>query len=301
MRQCVAMQPNKIIARKPPGQTVSLPHLAMRRCNSSSGGFLRQGDSDVTQGIYKIENQQDGKGSAYIGNSMNIEKRWHSHRSMLRGGKHKNAHLQAAWNKYGEDAFAFSVLEEVSIDMLLPTEQKHLDDYFNRGRCYNINTTAGPAGPLPEETKRKISEATKGKLNHNWGKRPTEETRRRLSAAARGNQYGRGNQYALGYKHTEEAKRKMSAARKGKQYSNPGFLGRKHTKEARRKISKARIGRKHSEETRRKLSESHMGHVVSDETRRKLRRAAKQWWAKKRAQETGNEPCSPSATARNLP
>jgi len=33
------------------------------------------------------------------------------HFSSLRSGKHENIHLQNAWNKYGEDAFFFEVLE----------------------------------------------------------------------------------------------------------------------------------------------------------------------------------------------
>ena len=55
-----------------------------------------------------------------------------------------------------------------------------------------------------EETKRKISEAKKGRVKH------TEETKRKISELMK------GNTYMLGKKHTEEVKRKMSEARKGK-------------------------------------------------------------------------------------
>lgn len=172
----------------------------------------------MTQGIYEIVNWQDGKASTYIGSSMNIEKRWEYHRSDLRAKRHCNAHLQYAWNKWGEDAFVLSVLEEVESDMLLITEQEYLDDYFDRGHCYNIAVTAGPAGPLSEEHKRKLSMAHKGKAlsrEHRRniskglrGRKVTEVTRRKISRSLTGRKRK---------KHTEETKRKMSEAQKGNQ------------------------------------------------------------------------------------
>lgn len=48
----------------------------------------------------------------YIGQSKTIQRRWHDHLKCLRDGKHVNRHLQAAFQKYGEDAFEFSVIEE---------------------------------------------------------------------------------------------------------------------------------------------------------------------------------------------
>jgi len=218
----------------------------------------------VTQGIYEIVNLVDGKASTYIGSSVGIEKRWCNHRAALRAGWHANAHLQAAWNLYGEDAFVFSMLEEVEDDMLLAMEQEYLDDYFDRGHCYNIATTAGPAGPLSVERKRKISEALRGhKVSEETrrkiskakkGQKPPEETRRRMSEAAK------GNQKLLGYKHTEEARRKMSEA----------AIGRILSEETRHKISKSNMGRVLSEETRHKISKGKMGKVFSEEHRRNL-------------------------------
>lgn len=55
-----------------------------------------------------------------------------------------------------------------------------------------------------------------------------------------------------GFRHTEETKRKMSEARRGeKNY----FYGKHHTEESKNKLSKANKGRKTSEETKKKLSE----------------------------------------------
>lgn len=60
-------------------------------------------------GIYMIRNKVNDK--IYIGLSGNIRPRWISHHSQLRRGLHKNQHLQAAWDKYGEGNFAFEIVE----------------------------------------------------------------------------------------------------------------------------------------------------------------------------------------------
>ena len=54
-------------------------------------------------GIYCIENITNHK--TYIGSSKNIYQRLLKHFALLRYNKHQNAHLQSAWNKYGENSF----------------------------------------------------------------------------------------------------------------------------------------------------------------------------------------------------
>jgi len=99
-----------------------------------------------TAGIYRILCVLTGK--FYIGSATDIPARWHNHRLALRGGRHKNPHLQAAWNLYGEDSFAFTILEIVKRHELLAAEQKWLD----RTRCtdsaigFNIYPIAGSPG-----------------------------------------------------------------------------------------------------------------------------------------------------------
>lgn len=63
----------------------------------------------------------------YIGSATNLRNRWHRHRRSLRRGSHENAHLQQAWNKYGETNFELSVLEFVDEADLLFAEQAWLD------------------------------------------------------------------------------------------------------------------------------------------------------------------------------
>ena len=60
-------------------------------------------------GIYCIENIVNHK--TYIGSSKNIYQRLLKHFALLRHNKHENAHLQSAWNKYGEKSFQWFVIE----------------------------------------------------------------------------------------------------------------------------------------------------------------------------------------------
>ena len=59
--------------------------------------------------IYKIRNVVNGK--FYVGSTINQKDRFRNHRRLLRKNRHHCAHLQAAWNKYGEDCFKFEVIE----------------------------------------------------------------------------------------------------------------------------------------------------------------------------------------------
>ena len=61
------------------------------------------------------------------------------------------------------------------------------------------------------ENRLKVSIAQRGKLNHNYGKKASEETRIKMNLAAAGEKnsfYGR--------KHSEESRKKISQANKGK-------------------------------------------------------------------------------------
>lgn len=95
---------------------------------------------------------------------------------------------------------------------------------------------------LSDETKKKLSEAQKGK-------KLSEEHKKKISESHIGNTYG------LGRKFSEESKRKISEAQMG----NKNALGCHRSEETRRKISEARRGKKLSDETKRKISEAKKG------------------------------------------
>lgn len=76
-------------------------------------------------GIYEVVNTISG--SRYVGSAVCIGQRWKSHRSALRNQKKAPPKLQRAWDKYGEAAFDFRVLEFCGRDVLLAREQFYID------------------------------------------------------------------------------------------------------------------------------------------------------------------------------
>lgn len=74
------------------------------------------------QGIYGIHNLVSDKW--YVGQSVDIDRRWIDHRTKLKCGKPPNPHLKNAWDKYGEDVFEFVVLEEVLDAELLTAREE---------------------------------------------------------------------------------------------------------------------------------------------------------------------------------
>ena len=61
-------------------------------------------------GIYAIRNTKNGK--MYIGESIDIEKRWKSHQEDLDNGNHHSYKLQEDYDKSKSKEFRFFVLEE---------------------------------------------------------------------------------------------------------------------------------------------------------------------------------------------
>jgi len=171
-------------------------------------------DLELMALVYTITHTEGG--TVYVGSTSRCAKRWGRHRYLLRHGRHHNLHLQRAWNKYGEGAFVFAVVEEVSSIAAIKREQYWLDWFSNRGHTYNMGLCVDNAlrgrsrGPLSVQTRRKISVALRGR------------------------------------KHTEKAKRKMSKA----------ALGKQKTEDHKRKIGVAHKGKIVSEATRRKMSAS---------------------------------------------
>ena len=130
-------------------------------------------------GIYQILCFANNK--IYIGQSINLKKRENTHFSLLRHNKSHNIHLQAAFDKYGEEYFRFSALEYCSIDNLdereiyweniLPKEMKFnnrpIESSTNRGIVRSVETRYKLAQinvgrSLSEEHKKKTSDSMKG-------------------------------------------------------------------------------------------------------------------------------------------
>lgn len=132
----------------------------------------------MNSGVYKIKNTVNDK--CYIGSAVSFKNRWSRHRNDLRKGRHRNSHLQSAWNKYDEESFVFEVIEEVlDKSSLIAKEQHYLDTLKPE---YNMCLVAGSHLGIKrsEETRRKMSDIRKGISHRHSGRPLSEETRRKL-------------------------------------------------------------------------------------------------------------------------
>ena len=99
------------------------------------------------RGIYKITNKINGK--IYIGESLNIERRWKEHLLDLSFKTHKNYKLQNDYNKYGYEAFEFEVIATLDknissfIDKFINIifEDVYITKYNSIEEGYNIERT----------------------------------------------------------------------------------------------------------------------------------------------------------------
>ena len=125
---------------------------------------------------------------------------------------------------------------------------------------------------VSEETRRKISEATKGKNNPFYNKSHSEESRRKISEAAKGE-----NNYWCGKSHSNETKKKISQANKGE---NHPLYGKSHSEETKIKMSEVKKGKCFSEEHRRKISAATTGknHPQYGKRGKETPAYGKKWW-----------------------
>lgn len=84
--------------------------------------------------IYAITHLASGK--RYVGSTVNPTYRWIKHRSELKNNRHHCRYLQNAWNKYGRDAFAFSILRELPTNERLARAISELAE-IDALPCYN--------------------------------------------------------------------------------------------------------------------------------------------------------------------
>lgn len=113
-------------------------------------------------GIYEIS--QIGRGRSYVGSANNILKRWATHKSSLNYNQHGNSFLQRTWNKYGESAFAFTVLEFCHPSKLTEREQFWIDKLQTVNPYgFNLQPTARSCLGFKhtKSTKKKMSESAK--------------------------------------------------------------------------------------------------------------------------------------------
>lgn len=107
--------------------------------------------------IYQIVHLDSGH--KYVGQTTRPAiKRWREHLYPLRKGKHGNRYLQAAWTKYGEKAFRFEIIKEVST--LEELNASEIELIQNGSDLYNL-ADGGNAFKHDIKAKNKIGESHK--------------------------------------------------------------------------------------------------------------------------------------------
>lgn len=132
----------------------------------------------INPGIYMILHNSTGK--KYIGSSVTITERFLVHKRQLRKNMHCNRHLQNSWNKHGEVAFSFTVLEEnLSRDVLESRENFYIVHYgiadpetniFFEDKGFNMCWAGREGFKDPSRQKRGEDHHLYGKTNWKKGK-----------------------------------------------------------------------------------------------------------------------------------
>ena len=175
-----------------------------------------EGESDNFENcIYIWRNKVNGK--QYVGQAKNFRQRTKEHKRVSFNKNQKydyNFPLHRAIRKYGIKNFEVCILEfDLSdYDEMNQKEIYYIEkfDTLANKKGYNVanggkntNKFAGKTEEEMREISKKISEAQKGKNNPFYGKKHSEETKRKLSEAKKGK------------KHSKETKEKISKALKG--------------------------------------------------------------------------------------
>ncbi len=203
-------------------------------------------------GVYQIYCLASQK--CYIGSATNLRRRWFSHRWALRRNKHRNQHLQNAWNKYGETMFDCVVIEHTNKDQNLSREQYYLDLLcpFRPEVGYNIGKVAGAA--MLGKTHSKETRARMGDFRR--GKKLSPETCKQMSDSQKGRKFSHEHvaKLCIGQKARQRSEQELAQCREW-------GLSRKGTKvEAERKRKQVVTLKKTMAEKRNKATHCKHGH-----------------------------------------
>lgn len=163
--------------------------------------------------IYAIRHIDSGK--CYVGSAVDRRRRWAYHKNQLRNGKHHSQYLQNAWNLYGESAFDWIVIEDLTLrcsgldkkqeaEVLFAAENYWVELHRQQHGVYNLRMVAKSnlgykyseesklrmgawqiGKKLSEQTKKKIAAKAVGRQSAMKGKTFSEDVRRRMSESAK--------------------------------------------------------------------------------------------------------------------
>lgn len=151
-------------------------------------------------GIYQITNERNNR--KYVGSAINIENRFSRHKIDLKKNMHHSRFMQRDWNK-DSSHFIFEVIELTDPSLLISREQHYLDTLHPE---YNSCPKAGNWLGMKHrpETIEKMKKIFAGTGNAMYGKRHSDETKKKFSAIHKGKTI------------SDEQKEKMSFALKGR-------------------------------------------------------------------------------------
>ncbi len=251
----------------------------------------KNGRNIVIKGIiYLTTNKVNG--NTYIGQSTKSYD-WNFYENGERIYYGSGRKIKGQLEKFGRKCFIRETLELVEGQENLNNRETVWVQFFKP--TLNLMTKCTGRGACSEESRKKTSEANKGKKH-------SEETKRKISISMSGEKHP-----LYGKHHSEEAKKKMKEKRKlqirgpcsekTKQKISEAKKGKSFSKEHRQNLSKSLSGRiisdewkqkmseskkgnknaigKRSKEIKRKLSESHKGKFLSEDTKRKIGKSNK--------------------------
>lgn len=178
-----------------------MSHLIQSVCNTRSKMSLGY--------IYCIENIITNK--FYIGQTQenNPNSRWADHKSALRSGK-GNTHLRNSYNKYGQNSFTFTILEEVLLpEITVINRNEHLTIYEDAWiqffkQCslelYNVRIAASSNKGMKhsQEAKKKMSDKLCERIAPNKNIPMSEEQKLKLSKNKKGKPCSSKTKFKLG-------------------------------------------------------------------------------------------------------
>ena len=172
-------------------------------------------------------------GKKYVGQTGRTpEKRWGSDGSgylIKKNNKYiqpafANAILKYGWDNFQHEIVASNLTKEDADEL----EKLLISKLNTMNYKYGYNLRAGGSnGGLSEESRKKISESTKGEKSHMYGTHLSESTKKKIS------------EFRKGRLASDETRKKISDANKGE---NNHFYGKRHSEESLKKMSEAHKG-----------------------------------------------------------
>lgn len=152
-------------------------------------------------GIYKITSPT---GKVYIGQSTNIASRFEKYKKLNCKEQPK---LFRSLKKYTPESHKFEILEEC-LESNLNIRERYWQEYYDvldlqKGLNLRYTKVDDRSGVMSEESRAKMRASREGEKNHMYGRRHSEDTRKKISESK------------IGRKHTEETKKHYSEQRKG--------------------------------------------------------------------------------------